>query len=99
MSRDVVAVVAVFDQCRPAALIFRIGETRNKYTPRQCIHAMRSDSSAGGFLEIVDRLYVSRFCWISVHVENKHAAGVKPREPELVSVVGEPAVVCFVAAL
>src|SRR6266498_1285882 len=73
--------------------------TRNQHPTGQGIRAMRSNGAAGGFREIVDRFHVSRFRRISVHVKNKHSAVIKTCKPELVAVVGEPAVVRLVAAL
>ena len=59
---------------------------------------MRSGRTAGGFLEVVDGLHVSRVRRISVHIENKHAAVLKAGQPELAPIIGESAVVCFVAS-
>src|SRR5436190_20837576 len=59
---------------------------------------MRSGRAAGGFREIVDRLDQLRIRRIGVDVENKHAAGIEPGQPKLAPVVGESAMVRFVAS-
>jgi hypothetical protein len=99
MSRDVIAVIAVFDQRGPAAVIFCVRKARNQHPTGQGIRAVRTNRAASGFREIVDRFHVSRFRRISVHVKNKHSAVIKTCNPELVAVVGESAVVRLVAAL
>ncbi len=99
MGRDVVAVVTVLDQRSPTAVIFCVGKTRNQHAPRQCVRAMRSDGAAGGFGEIVDGLDQFRFRRIGMHIKDKDAAGLETGEPELTPVVGESAVVRFVASL
>src|SRR3954466_10952485 len=60
---------------------------------------MRSGGAAGGFSEIVDRPGQLRFRRIGVDVEDEELARVETREPELTAVVGEPAMVRFVAAI
>src|SRR3954471_13692682 len=60
---------------------------------------MGTGGAAGGFSEIVDRLSQLRFGGIGVDVEDEELAGVETREPKLAAVVGEPAVVRFVAAI
>ena len=97
MGGDVIAVVTEFDQRRASAFVFRIGKTWNEHAPGQCICTMRSDGATCSFLEVVDRLYVSRLRRISVDVEDEHAAGIETGEPELTSVICEAAMVRLVA--
>src|SRR3954469_20552013 len=60
---------------------------------------MGTRGAAGGFSEIVDRLSQLRFRRIGVDVEDEQFAGIETGEPKLAAVVGEPAVVRFVAAI
>src|SRR5262249_55422083 len=53
---------------------------------------MRSNRAAGSFLEIVDRLEVTRFCRLAEHIENEHAARIKAGQPNLMAVVGKSGV-------
>src|SRR5262249_59962931 len=96
---NVVAVITELDQCRPAAVIFRVGETWYEHSARQSICAVRSNCSSGSFREFINGLYMLRLRRIGVHVEYEHAAGVKAGPPELAPVVGEAAVVGFVAPI
>ena len=99
MGRDVVGVVPVFDECGLAAFVFRVGETRNEDTAWQRISAVRSRGAAGGVGEVVDGLDQLRFRRIGVDVEDEDLAALQTGEPELAAVVGEAAVVRFVAAI
>src|SRR5207244_3737061 len=96
---DIVAVVAVFDEGSLAAVILRVGKTRDQHASGQRIRAMRSGRATGGLGEIVDRLHQFRFRRIAMHVEDEHAAAFEAGEPELATIVGKTAVVRFVSSL
>src|SRR5882724_6713368 len=60
---------------------------------------MRSNRAARGRSEIVDGLQVARSRRVSVHVENKHVAGIEACQPELAPVIGKSTVVRLVSPL
>src|SRR6266566_2402047 len=60
---------------------------------------MRSNGAPGGLGKVVDGFHILRLCRVAVHVEDKDAAAVETSEPELTPVIGEPAVVRFIASL
>src|SRR5438552_11309492 len=99
MCRDVITVVAVFDQRRATAFICSIGETRNQHASGQGISAMWADGPASGLSEIVDCLRQLWFCRIRVDVENKHAASIETRAPELTPVISEAGVVRLITSI
>jgi hypothetical protein len=59
---------------------------------------MGTDRAARFLCEIVDRLSQLRVRGIGVDVEDEELAVLEPGEPELAAIVGEPAVMSFVAA-
>ena len=60
---------------------------------------MRPDCATGGLGEITDRLHEFWSRGIGVDVENEDATRIQSGQPELVSVVGEPGVVSFIATI
>ena len=99
MSRDVVAVITDFDQRSSAAMILGVGQTRNEHAPGQGIRAVWSNRATCQVGKIVDRLNGLRPGRISVHIEDEDAAGVETCQPELAAIVGESAVMGFVAPI
>src|SRR5437763_11914562 len=99
MRCDVVAVVPVFDQRCLSPFVLRVGETRNEHASGQRICAMRPDGTASTLGEIVDCLGQLRFRWIGVHIEDENAAAFEAGEPELTTIVGEPAVMRLISSI
>src|SRR5437868_11648075 len=60
---------------------------------------MRPDRAARFFGEVTDRFRQLRLCRVTVHIENEDPTGLKSGEPELAPIVGEAAVMGFVAAI
>src|SRR6185503_5041860 len=98
MSRDIIAFVAVLDQCGAPALVFGIGEAGHQHAAGEGINAMRTHGATGHLLEIIDGLHVTRLRWRGMYVEDKKLAGLEAGEPETPAVVRKPGVVRFVSA-
>src|SRR5882724_7584365 len=99
MRCDVVAVVAVFDQRRLPPFVLRVGETWNEHASGQGICTMRPDGAAGCLGEIADCLRQLRFRRIAMHIEDENAAAFQAGEPELTTIVGEPAVMRLITSI
>ena len=95
---DVITVIAVFDQRGAPAFVARIGQAGNEHPPGQRIDAMGADRAAGRLLEVVNGFHVARTRGLGVNVEDEDPAALQAGEPELATVIREPAVMRFVAS-
>src|SRR5207249_445159 len=92
------AFIAELDERGAAAFVFAVREARDQHASGQWIDPVRADGSARDLLEILDRFQVARAGGRGMDVVDKNLAGFEAGEPELATIVGEPAVMRFVPA-
>ena len=97
MGLDVLAFVAVLDHAGFAAVIFVIREPGDEHTSRQGIKGVRADDSAGILDEGVDGFDETGLAGFAATSKTKILLSSRPPEPEITTVIGEPAVMGFVA--
>src|SRR5262245_10394407 len=94
---DVFALVGVLNHTSLAAVISSVGQASNQHTARKRIHGVGTHDPPGVFHESVESFKELRLGRIGGDIEDKNLTIVEPAHPQIAPVIGETAVVSFVA--